>query len=174
MLACSRSSDLLEELYLQARVNGPAVLSLSCRSHTEITSCYVTRWQLSLSWFFLVFSVNLLLFTPPCRWRTHLWLLQTVIYSLPCIFFLFLSFLLFCRKSQNNKGHMFGYSAFIKPFWLNTYSLAATHKVWPVFMSKVRIEVYAVWNSLCFSRHEAISVLKATEQLQASKSPWVR
>lgn len=39
---------------------------------------------------------------------------------------------------------------------------------------RVRFEVYAVWNGLCFFQHEAINVLlEATELLQASISPWI-
>lgn len=66
------------KIYLQAGVSDPAALSMSCRSHTEITSCYVTRRLCSLSRLFLLFSVNLWPFTPLGQWRTHLGLLQTV------------------------------------------------------------------------------------------------
>lgn len=55
-----------------------------------------------------------------------------------------------------------------------TYSLGVTHKVWPLFTLRVRIEVYAVWNGFCIFQHEAINVLlEATELLQASISPWI-
>lgn len=79
------------------------------------------------------------------------------------------------KVTERPGRHFCVFCAFMKPDWLNTYSLAVTHKVWPVFMLRVRIEVYAVWNGSCLFQHEAINVLlEATELLQASISPWIR
>lgn len=90
-------------------------------------------------------------------------------------FFPISSLLLSMKVTERPGRRVCVFCAFMKPDWLNTHSLAVTHKVWPVFMPRVRIEVYAVWNSSCLFQHEAINVLLgATELLQASISPWIR
>lgn len=118
MLACKRDSDLLEDLQLM-------VQKLSLSLCAGLTSGYVTRQQHSLSRRLLLFLWIYGRSHHWCRWRMQLWLLQS-------------GFIPYCafpprsfhpRRSRRDRAASFCVlnCAFIKPDWLNAFSLSVTH-----------------------------------------------
>lgn len=163
----TKNSDLLEDLHLQAVLNEPAALFLW--SHLLLCNKATAFSQQALS----AVSVNL---WPLSRWRMHLGVLQTGIYSLLCICPPLSSLVVSTKVTERLSWRVSVLNcAFLKPDWLNTFSLSVTRKVCPLFMPRVRFEVCAVWNGSWFHQHEAINELcVATEPLRASISPWIR